>query len=187
MTKPSNEGSIANFQSVNNKRKEVLELIDSENPDVICRSEMWLNSTINSADIFPSSYSVSRALNGIPGGTLIAVKSDITVERLSAPPEVGAVFVKIHTWSGGPKLIIGSMYRPTNNDVSYSNLLCKTVEDIIPDKQKVSDMAVWRLQSTGYCLGKPDNRKPSVVQGNKSASHRYGASLWSCSDDRQAN
>lgn len=96
---------VTKFQSVNNKKAEILELINVENSDVICGSETWLNNSINSAEVFPSSHVVLRADRqaGIHGGALIAIKSDFTVERINTPPEIEAVFAKIYTWNAGPK------------------------------------------------------------------------------------
>ena len=42
-----------NFQSINNKKANLLHLIDTDKPDVYTGSEMWLNNTISSSEIFP--------------------------------------------------------------------------------------------------------------------------------------
>ena len=38
---------------INNKKANLLHLIDTDKPDVITGSEMWLNNTISSSEIFP--------------------------------------------------------------------------------------------------------------------------------------
>ena len=48
--------NITNFQSINNKKADLLNLIESDKTDVIAGSETWLNISISSSEIFPQNY-----------------------------------------------------------------------------------------------------------------------------------
>ena len=118
---------IINFQSVNNKKADILHLIDTEKPDIIAGSETWLNSTVPSSEIFPANYNVYRSdrTKGSHGGALLAIKAEYTAELIETSQDVEAVLIKMGTGKGKPRLIIGPIYRPTNNDLQYSTSLSK--------------------------------------------------------------
>ena len=118
---------IINFQSVNNKKADILHLIDTEKPDIIAGSETWLNSTVSSSEIFRANYNVYRSdrTKGSHGRALLAIKAEYTAELIETSQDVEAVLIKMGTGKGKPRLIIGPIYRPTNNDLQYSTSLSK--------------------------------------------------------------
>ena len=133
---------IVNFQSVKNKKADIRNLIKEEDPDIIAGTETWLNTDIASAEFFPANYQVLRQdrLTSSHGGALLALKSDLTVERIDSPNNIEAVFAKVKTQLHGAPLVVGSIYRPTNNDQPYMELLNKTIIKICKSHRK---SAVW--------------------------------------------
>jgi hypothetical protein len=129
---------IANFQSINNKKADLLNFIDAEKPDIIAGCETWLNSYISSSEIFPSDYNVYRSdrIGSSHGGALIAIKTEFTCEQLETSKDLEAVFIKVNTQKGKPALIVGSVYRPTNRDINYTTSLCTTIEKIQRRRKK---------------------------------------------------
>ncbi|CAC5405350.1 unnamed protein product [Mytilus coruscus] len=77
---------VVNFQSIKNKKEELLNMIDTSNPEIILRTETWLRPDILSSEIFPPQYSVYRKdrTDGY-GGVLIAVRDIIISEELHVP------------------------------------------------------------------------------------------------------
>ena len=51
---------VVNFQSVKNKVAELAASLDYHDPDIVLGSETWLNSTVDSKEIFPHKYTVFR-------------------------------------------------------------------------------------------------------------------------------
>ena len=131
---------IINFQSVNNKKADILHLIDTEKPDIIAGSETWLNSTVSSSEIFPANYNVYRSdrTKGSHGGALLGIQAEYTAELIETRQDLEAVFIKMGTVKGKPPLIIRSIYRPTNNDLQYSTSLCSTIEKLQRKHKKAS-------------------------------------------------
>ena len=89
--------SIINFQSIKNKKAELLQKISQFEPTVIIGTETWLNPNIHSSEIFPPNYAVFRKDRGDGyGGVLIAVNNAYIAETVNARhPEVESTFVKI--------------------------------------------------------------------------------------------
>ena len=79
-----------NFQSLKNKKADLLEIIDSVKPDIILGTETWLNSNTSSSEYFPSNtYNVYRhdrppnIKDQSHGGVLIAIKKDFVSSELN--------------------------------------------------------------------------------------------------------
>ena len=53
---------VVNFQSVKNKIPQLANLIDTSHPDIILGSETWLNSNIQSSEIFTQSIQSNVAI-----------------------------------------------------------------------------------------------------------------------------
>ena len=69
------------------KKPDILELIDEEEPDIIAGTETWLNTDISSSEFFPPSYQILRQdrIGSSHGGALLAIKSELSVERIDSP------------------------------------------------------------------------------------------------------
>ena len=73
-----------NLQSINNKKAEFLNLVDTHKPDIIVGTESWLKPAVKSAEIFPPWFSVYRKdrKDGY-GGVFLAVKNDLISEEIT--------------------------------------------------------------------------------------------------------
>ncbi|XP_072042006.1 uncharacterized protein [Amphiura filiformis] len=129
-----------NFQSVKNKKEELGNLIDSVDPSIIIGTETWLNSSVYSSEIFPPSYEVIRKdrKDGY-GGVLLAIRKDYVFDRIETVEDVESVFVKL-TLDKNTALIVGSLYRPPNNNLEYLEKMCSQIEEIAT---KFRNAVVW--------------------------------------------
>ena len=105
---------VLNAQSLSNKIEKIHCLIDEEKPDIIAITETWLNHTIPSSDIIPSSYTVYRKdrSEGRGGGVLIAVQNKLLsspCEKLDSNCEI--IWTKIEL-SNAKDLYVGVYYKP---------------------------------------------------------------------------
>ncbi|KAK3090224.1 hypothetical protein FSP39_010191 [Pinctada imbricata] len=111
-----------NFQSLKNKKTDLLEIIDTVKPDIILGTETWLNSSISSYDYFPPDlYNVYRndRVSGPKhtshGGVLIAITKDLIsseVKELQSDCEI--IWAEINT-AGSRNILISSYYRPPSD------------------------------------------------------------------------
>ena len=69
------------------KKPDILELIDEEEADIIAGTETWLNTDISSSEFFPPNYHILRqdCIGSSHGGALLAIKSELSVERIDSP------------------------------------------------------------------------------------------------------
>ena len=129
-----------NFQSSKNKQEEMVNLIDSADPTIIIGTETWLNSSIHNTEIFPSAYDVIRKDRSDDyGGVLLAIKKDFIYDRVEIDSSAECVFAKF-TMAKDKTLIVGSMHRPTDNDVQYMETLCSCAEGIA---RKFKNAVLW--------------------------------------------
>ena len=110
-----------NFQSVKNKTIELEHVIHSTKPDIIIGTETWLNSNINSIEIFKPDwgYTVYRKdrPNQSYGGVLIAVSNNlISSEATELDTTCEILWVHINL-IGCKSLHFGAFYRPPRNDL----------------------------------------------------------------------
>jgi len=111
-----------NFQSLKNKKPDLLEIIDSVKPDIIMGTETWLDSNTSSSDYFPSnSYNVyrhdrpSNIKDQSHGGVLIAIKKDfVSSEITELKTNCEIVWAEINI-AGSKNLQVASYYRPPSD------------------------------------------------------------------------
>ena len=159
-----------NLQSINNKKAEVLLMIERDNPDIIVGTETWLRPEIKNSEIFPASFNVYRKdrADGY-GGVLVAVKTNYVTELITSPrtnSDTETVFVKV-TLASDSKLIIGAVYRPTNNDIAYAESVTTQIQSVLKKHPKAVHWIIgdfnlpdvdWQTQSVeGYQYPKPLN------------------------------
>ena len=112
-----------NFQSVKTKQGELLNLIESTDPDVIFGTETWIDHSIKDSQFLPSgftTYRKDRNLGG--GGVIIAVKNELLT---SAVPEFETdceiVWCKLNL-VGHRAIYLSCFYNPkTSNEEGYLN------------------------------------------------------------------
>ena len=151
-----------NFQSVKNKKEEILNLIDQSDPSIIIGTETWLTPNICSSEIFPPTYEIIRKdrPNGY-GGVLLAVKKDYTAENLELEvTDTECIFTKLKLGRNN-SLIIGSIYRPPSSDSTYMDKICETIEKV---HQENRNAVLW----IGGDLNLPDiNWQQQTQEGNQ--------------------
>ena len=166
-----------NFQSAKNKKEEIANLIDSSNPTVIIGTETWLNSSVHNTELFPPSYDVIRKDRSDGwGGVLLAIKKDFIYDRVEIDTDAECIFARF-TVDKDKTLIIGSMYRPTNNDTQYLEALCSCTEKLV---RKFKNAVVW----IGGDLNLPDiNWDSMTIEGHqypKCLNERFLEFLQNC-------
>ena len=88
---------IIDFQSIKNKKAELLNVINLHNPSILIGSETWLNSSFCSSDFSPDNYLVYRkGRDDCYGGIVITIRSDIPSTQVSASTSE-SVFALIQT------------------------------------------------------------------------------------------
>ena len=119
-----------NFQSIKNKKQDLLEIIDTVKPDILIGTETWLDPSISSYEYFPSDlYNVFRhdrppnINNQSHGGVLIAVTKDfISSEIQTLQTDCEIVWVEINV-AGSRNIKIASFYRPpSDNGIALEQL-----------------------------------------------------------------
>ena len=119
-----------NFQSAKNKKEDIANLIDSSDPTIIIGSETWLNSNVHSSEIFPPNFDIIRKDRSDGwGGVLLAIKKDFIYDHVEVNVDAECIFAKF-TMPKNKTLIVGGLYRPTNNDVQYLDALCSCLEEL---------------------------------------------------------
>ena len=152
---------VINFQSIKNKKEEVMNLIEQADPSIIMGTETWLTPSICSAEIFPPNYEVIRKdRNDGYGGVLLAIKKDFVIDAMDIDTTSKVVFAKLQLGKN-LTLIIGSAYRPPSSNDTYMDQLCDTIQKIQQDHKNV---VFW----IGGDLNLPDIHWDSTsIQGNQ--------------------
>ena len=120
-----------NARSIVNKIPELNLLVNSENPDLICISESWLDQTIDSSLLSLPGYVIFRKdRNRHGGGTLLGVKANLNPKEVVHNTSNEVVIADIHV--NEVKLRIVCAYRPPslnseNNEV-FVNFLSAQLE-----------------------------------------------------------
>ena len=128
-----------NFQKIFNKRAEFWSIIDAVKPDIIFGCETWLSPGVNSCEIFPPNFNVYRKdrKDGY-GGVLLGINSSLISHQLDISSE--AEFIAAKILSGKQSIIVGALYRPTDNNQLHLDSLNQTIEDICTTNQGA---AIW--------------------------------------------
>jgi hypothetical protein len=111
------------FQSICNKKPDLLEIINSVKPDIIKGTEAWLEKSIPSTDYFPNNmyniYRNDRAPNTKDkshGGVLLAITKDIIISEITElKTNCEIVWAEINI-TGTKKICVASYYRPPSDD-----------------------------------------------------------------------
>ncbi|KAK3087267.1 hypothetical protein FSP39_003845 [Pinctada imbricata] len=155
-----------NFQSINNKKPELDQLIQSVKPDIILGTETWLSNETSSYEYFPSTeytvYRKDRCCNSKDqshGGVLIAVSKDILSQEV---PELQTdcenVWVEVNLVNAR-KLIIGCFYRPPSDNGHALDQLRESLNRINTNAHATV------LLGGDFNLGHIDWSIPAVIPG----------------------
>ena len=123
----------SNFRSIRSKAESFTQLIVSERPNFISVTESWLNATILSSEIFPPQYNTfcCDQSDGYSGVFLLVIR----IKLYSAAPVACTVQLV-----DNKSLVVLTVYRPPNRDITYMHNLCKVIEDLYI---KYEDSIIW--------------------------------------------
>ncbi len=130
-----------NFQSIKNKKPQLLNLINSMKPDIIVGTETWLTPEHHSSEFFPiNQFEIFRRdrPNNAHGGVLIATSREFIFDEVpELNSECEGLWVKTSI-AGQPNLYIGAFYRPDQNP-KHLEALNESLNNIraIPNKSIV--------------------------------------------------
>ena len=133
-----------NIQSVMSAKKKpsFWNFLDNVQADIVCGCETWLSSSVGDSEILPANSPYNIYRKNRPdgyGGSLLLIKSDIISEPVDIQTRCDIIFRKVQC-SDSQTLIIGSAYRPTNNDMDYANELVEVIQRVC---HKYMDAVVW--------------------------------------------
>ena len=115
-----------------NKKPSFWNFLDNVNTDIVCGCETWLKPSIGDSEVLPSNSDYNVYCKDRPdgyGGSLLLIKNSIISELVDISTGCDIVFRKIEC-SNSQTLIVGSAYRPTNNDVDYTSELLETISSV---------------------------------------------------------
>ncbi|XP_060567389.1 uncharacterized protein LOC132726133 [Ruditapes philippinarum] len=124
------------------KKASFWNFLESVSCDIICGCETWLNPTIYDAEVLPTNINYTIHRKDRPDsyrGSLILIKDNIVSEPVEVNTPCDILFQKIKCINK-ETLIIGSAYRPTNNDEEYSRHLFKAISHIC---NKFKNATIW--------------------------------------------
>lgn len=120
-----------NFQSIVAKQPYLHCLLNEQKPDNIFGCETWLSPSIQTSEIFPTSYNVFRHdRNDGYGGVLLAVCNAFTCKAHPLPTNCKAVACEL-TINNDDKLILCAFYRPPISNLLYLESLCSYFSDLV--------------------------------------------------------
>ena len=133
-----------NIQSIASSKKKACfwNFMDSIKCDILCGCETWLKPEILDAELLPpnSNYNIHRKdRHDGYGGSIILIKDNIQHERIDIDTPCDIVFVKIEC-ANKESLVVGSVYRPTNNIESYAHDLFDAISKV---SKKFRKSAIW--------------------------------------------
>ena len=105
------------------------DLVYSENPDVVCVNEMWLNKDISDSEILHSGYTIYRKdrANRAGGGVLIAIKTGSFksvkefIVTSSDQQQLEIVSAEVKT-AANQTILFCSCYRPPDADLCWMDM-----------------------------------------------------------------
>ncbi|XP_072022667.1 uncharacterized protein [Amphiura filiformis] len=127
---------VVNFQSIRGKTAELAVCLEVNDPDLVIGTETWIDSNVESSELFPSNYQVIRkdrtvySDGKVYGGVLIAIKNDIiALHRVDLDTECEIVWAQIEI-IGAKSIIVGAYYRPPKSDMAYFRQLRESLNKI---------------------------------------------------------
>jgi exonuclease III len=143
ITKRSLRLLIINFQSIKSKKENFWNMLEQTEPDIIIASETWLHQGILEREILPENYRfVARRdrLKSAHGGVAVIAKSDLDGVEVDTPSDTEFVAASFTCKYLKKPLIVGSLYRPPENNKKYAEDLCKTISSL---STLYRDSTIW--------------------------------------------
>ena len=125
---------VVNCQSVKNKARELDNMIQSSDPDVILGTESWLNKDVLDGEIFPENYSVIRKDRTTGktggGGVFIAYRNDIILtHRADLDADCELLWAQLQI-KDAKSVFLGCFYRPPNDGIESLHQLDQSLSKL---------------------------------------------------------
>ena len=118
-----------NARSIVNKERELRSCLSINDYDLMAITESWLDPTINSNEIFPTSFEVfrkDRSRNG--GGVLLALNRKLScTKRNDLETDCELLWCEVMVTNPLTNLLVGVFYRPPSTDQTYLQELEKSL------------------------------------------------------------
>ena len=129
--------AVVNARSINNKLPELHHFISSNNLQVLCVTETWLDSTVPNSVIAPAGYSVfrhDRLTRG--GGVAVFCRNDVSVENVAIPQcfeDIEVVCIDIKVKKSIYRIIVFSTvdYEYIQDSIRCFQHLCSTHHTVV--------------------------------------------------------
>ena len=115
------------------------DLVYSEDMDVVCVNETWLNESIDNSEILKDNYTIFRKdrSHNRAGGVLIAIKNAVfkSIREIPLPEqlrELEVVAASVTTFQDR-KILFCSFYRPPDLDLCWVNLFNNFLDWVCED------------------------------------------------------
>ena len=158
-----------NARSINSKLVDLETLISDNNPDIILLTETWCNSDITNSYLNLNGYFIDPDLrvdrldtaNGIGGGLLVYCKNGlniIPVEKTIDYNQYCQFLVKSDQCNND--LCITLVYRSPNSTKENNDLLCKIVEESVPNTIIIGD---FNFPQIDWSDGTGDSKSRNLI------------------------
>ncbi len=113
--------------------------MEQEDPDIMCGCESHVDESYHTSELFPSNYNIYRKDRNVRhgGGVFIGLKKDLLgMEEDSFQTDCEAIWVTVKQsgskiiFAGKQPLYVGSVYRPTDDDVKPLEELDKALKNL---------------------------------------------------------
>ena len=119
---------VVNCQGIKNKPAELQAAVEHTNPDVIFGSETHIDSSVNTAEVFPKGYTVYRKDRNLQGGgVFLAVKDCFTSCSIPDADTTSELVWASVSLQQHKTLYVGSYYRPPNSKAEELQELRKSL------------------------------------------------------------
>ena len=124
---------VINFQSIRSKRGSFRALLEYSESHIVLAIETWLNPTIAKNETFPESYRFVAKRDrpkSSHGCVAIIARHDLEASEIDLHTTAEIVVASFTCKDLKKAIIVGSLYRPTDNNLDYSQKLCTVLNDI---------------------------------------------------------
>ena len=173
---------VINFQSIKNKTLDLMNVLDTTDPDIILGNETWLTSDHHSSEFFPPEFDVIRRdrPDGY-GGVLIATKKDLTHEQIHIATDIEIVTIRIKL-QRNQFLTVVSIYRPPTSGTEYMEKVCNAIHTL---QRRFKNDVIW----IGGDLNLPDiSWELMSITGNQyvtEISNKFLSTIQDCGLEQQ--